>query len=50
LTRQEVGQGLTVEAEGARAQVINVVNNFFHERLVAVPTIRAYMDGLQSLT
>jgi hypothetical protein len=44
LTRQESGQALSAQAEAARSQVINVVNNFFHDRLVAVPTIKAYMD------
>lgn len=44
LTRQESGQTLNASAEAARAQVINLVNNFFHDRLVAVPTIKAYMD------
>jgi len=45
LTRQKPGGKLTAEAEAARAEVINLVNNFFYERLVAVPTIREYMDG-----
>lgn len=47
LTRQEMGQELTVEAEQARAQVINIVNNFFHDRLVALPTIQTYMHDHQ---
>jgi hypothetical protein len=47
LTRQESGQALTAQAEAARAEVINVVNNFFHERLVAVPTIKAYIEEIQ---
>ena len=48
LTRQESGQALTAQAEAARAEVINVVNNFFHERLTAVPTIKAYIEGIQA--
>ncbi len=36
---------LTTEAEAARAMVINLVNNFFYERLTALPTIKEYMDG-----
>ena len=32
----------------ARAEVINLVNNFFHERLTAVPTIQAYIDSVQA--
>jgi hypothetical protein len=47
LSRQEMGQTLTAEADSARDQVINIVNNFFHERLVAMPTIQAYMDDHQ---
>ena len=31
----------------ARAEVINLVNNFFHERLTAVPAIRAYIENVQ---
>jgi hypothetical protein len=47
LTRQEANQELTVEAEAARAEVINVVNNFFYERLIAVPTIKEYIEERQ---
>jgi len=47
LTRQKSGQGLNVEAEVARAEVINVVNNFFHERLTALPSIQRYMEAFQ---
>jgi hypothetical protein len=47
LTRQQSGEQLTQEAEAARAEVINLVNNFFYERLTALPTIKTYMDGFQ---
>ena len=47
LTRQESGQDLSREADVARAEVINVVNNFFHERLIALPAIKVYIEGLQ---
>jgi meiotically up-regulated gene 157 (Mug157) protein len=47
LTRQKSGQGLNTGAEAARAEVINVVNNFFHERLTALPSIERYMEGFQ---
>ena len=46
LSRQQVGKELSAEAEAARAEVINIVNNFFYERLTAVPEIRAYMEGI----
>jgi hypothetical protein len=47
LSRQEPGQALSGPAEAARAEVINLVNNFFYEKLTAVPSIKAYMDGIQ---
>jgi hypothetical protein len=46
LTRQQAGHELNAEAEAARAEVINIVNNFFYERLMAVPEIRTYMEGV----
>ena len=36
-----------VEVEAARAQTINLVNNFFHERLTALPSIKLYMEGFE---
>jgi hypothetical protein len=44
LSRQQSGEPLTQPAEAARAEVINVVNNFFRERLIAVPTIKEYIE------
>ncbi len=44
LARQDAVQGLSAEAEAARAEVLNVVNNFFYEKLTAMPTIKAYLD------
>jgi hypothetical protein len=48
LTRQRSGEELTREAESARAEVINLVNNFFYEKLSAVPSIQAYMAQVQA--
>ncbi|MBN1248089.1 MAG: hypothetical protein JXC32_10560 [Anaerolineae bacterium] len=45
LSRQGGRDGLSSEAEAARAQVINIVNNFFYEKLTAMPTIKAYLDA-----
>ena len=47
LTRQQTNEELTEEAEAARAEVINVVNNFFYERLTAVPAIKDYIEEFQ---
>jgi len=38
---------LTREAEAARGMIINLVNNFFYERLAAYPAIKQYMDDVQ---
>ena len=46
LTHQETNHKLTTEAEAARAQVINLVNNFFYERLTALPEIEQYIIQL----
>ena len=48
LARPEARNQLTAEAEAARAMVINIVNNFFFERLAAMPTIREYMKEVQT--
>ncbi len=48
LTRQESGQERTAEMEAARARVINIINDFFHERLTALPSIKAYIDRFQA--
>ena len=45
LSRPEAGQILTSEAEAARAMVINIVNNFFYDRLTGMPSIKVYMEG-----
>jgi hypothetical protein len=34
------------EIEAAKMQLVNVVNNFFRDRLSSVPTIKSYMDSL----
>jgi hypothetical protein len=46
LSRERDQSHLSPKAEAARAELINLVNNFYYERLTAVPTIKAYMDGL----
>jgi hypothetical protein len=46
LSQQDLEKGLSVAAEAARSEVINLVNNFFYDRLTAIPTIKAYMDGI----
>ena len=48
LAQPEARDQLTAEAEAARSMVINIVNNFFYERLTAMPTIKEYIDKVQS--
>jgi hypothetical protein len=48
LDLHETGEEWTRQVDSARAELINVVNNFFYDRLTAVPEIKAYMDGFSS--
>ncbi len=36
-----------VQVETTRAEIINLVNNFFQERLTALPTIKDYMEKMR---
>jgi hypothetical protein len=47
ISQMKTNQKLTHEAETARAEVINVVNNFFYEKLTGIPEIKVYMDSYQ---
>jgi hypothetical protein len=48
LDTQESGQRMHTDVEAARAEVINLVNNFFYEKLNAVPSIKVYIDEIQA--
>ena len=48
MTRQETTDELSAETEAAREHVINIVNNFFYEKMNSIPTIKAYMDDFQN--
>lgn len=48
LAQPEARNQFTAEAEAARAMVINIVNNFFYERLAGMPTIKEYMEKVQT--
>ncbi len=47
LDHVDTGQELTGEAETARAEVINIVNNFFQDKLSGLPAIKVYIDDIQ---
>jgi hypothetical protein len=46
LSREQTGQALSPESEVARAELINIVNNFFFEKLTAIPAIKEYMEAV----
>jgi hypothetical protein len=47
LSREQAHGTLSPRAEAARAEVINLVNNFYYDRLSGIPSIKAYLDGFQ---
>ena len=46
LEDQKQGQESPHTVETARDEVINIVNNFFYEKLTTIPEIKSYMDGI----
>lgn len=44
--KETTGEALSAETDAARQRVINVVNNFFRERLMALPQIEEYINGV----
>ena len=48
LASQATGEQRTAEVDGAQAQVVNLVNTFFHDKLTAMPTIKDYIDSMQT--
>ncbi len=45
--RLETYDTLSAEAEAARDEVISVVNNFFYEKMTAIPEIKEYIDAFE---
>jgi hypothetical protein len=48
LSRQPAGTSLTEEAEAARDELLQVVNNFFYDKLTALPEIQSYLDDIRA--
>ena len=48
LSDDRTGEAWETYVEATRAEVINLVNNFFHERLTGYPPVRAYIDSVQA--
>ncbi len=47
IQRQDSYESLSGEADAARSEVINVVNNFFYDKLTSLPNIKAYIEAFQ---
>jgi hypothetical protein len=47
LADQQQGQESPLQVETARKEVINIVNNFFYEKLTTVPEIKSYIETFQ---
>ena len=43
----ESNEEMSMEATSARDALINIVNNFFYEKLTGIPEIKTYMDGFK---
>ena len=48
LDKQEGGEEMNAEVEAARAEIINIVNNFFYDKMTGLPAIRIYIDSFQN--
>jgi hypothetical protein len=48
LETQKTGEARSTETEAARAQVVNLINTFYRDRLVVMPTIKEYIDKMQA--
>lgn len=48
LEGQSTGEQRTLEVEAAQTQVVNLINTFYREKLVAMPSIKDYIDTIQA--
>lgn len=48
ISDQKCADQLSSEAEAARAEVLQIVNNFFYDRLSIVPTIKQYIESISA--
>ncbi len=45
---QDSGEARSAEVDSAQTQVVNLINTFFRDRLVAMPTIKEYIEKMQA--
>ncbi|MDH6180585.1 hypothetical protein M2152_000767 [Microbacteriaceae bacterium SG_E_30_P1] len=50
LDDQEAGEARTATVAAAQTRVINLINTFFRDRLMGMPTIKEYIDAMQVTT
>jgi hypothetical protein len=48
LEGQNSGEARSADVEAAQTQVVNLINTFYRDRLVAMPTIKDYIDRMQA--
>ncbi|MGN6502076.1 MAG: hypothetical protein ACTHKX_04115 [Pseudolysinimonas sp.] len=48
LETQKSGEQRTTEVEAAKTQVVNLINTFYRDRLVVMPTIKEYIERIQA--
>lgn len=48
LETQKSGEQRTTEVEAAKTQVVNLINTFYRDRLVVMPTIKDYIERIQA--
>jgi hypothetical protein len=48
LEDQNSGEARSAEVEAAQAQVVNLINTFYRDKLVAMPSIKDYIDAVQA--
>jgi len=50
ISNQKDKEEVSTQVETARSEVIHIVNNFFYEKLTALPTIKQYMEMVSEET
>jgi hypothetical protein len=48
LDDQDAGEARTAAVEAAQTRVVNLINTFFRDRLMDMPTIREYIEAIQA--
>lgn len=46
--KEETSRELSPQVEAARAELINIVNNFFFDKLMAILAIKGYIGDISS--